>query len=85
MTEATRDLMSAWKDFRIEVEEYRELDDKRILAVWDFKGRGKASGVEAPLMQATGAYLFEIGGGRVTSLAYYVNRKLALADLGLTE
>jgi hypothetical protein len=40
----TADALSAWEDFRIEVEEYREADGERVLVLWNFKGRGKASG-----------------------------------------
>jgi ketosteroid isomerase-like protein len=83
MAEASRDLLSAWKDFRIEVDEYRELDGERVLVLWDFRGRGKASGLEAEQMRAKGTYLFQIRGGKVIRFVYYFDRDRALADLGL--
>jgi hypothetical protein len=84
MSEATRDLLNAWEDFRIEVDEYRELDGERVLVLWRFKGRGKASGLETGLMHATGAYLLQVHAGEVIGFTYYVDRERALAELGLS-
>jgi ketosteroid isomerase-like protein len=36
-------------------------------------------------MRAQGAHLFHIDGGRVTRLVNYIDRKRALADLGLAQ
>jgi hypothetical protein len=35
-----------WRDARVDVEDYQELDIERILALLDLIGRGRASGVE---------------------------------------
>jgi hypothetical protein len=85
MAAATRDLLSAWEDFSIRVDEYRELDERRVLVLWKFKGRGRASGVDARLMHATGAYLLEVNDGLVTRFVYYVDPERAVADLGLSR
>lgn len=47
-------------------------------------GRGNTSGVELARMRDKGANLFHLRCGRVTRLALYWDRELALADLGLT-
>ena len=85
MADAARDALSPWEDFRIEVEEYRDVDGERVLVLWNFEGRGKASGLETGPLHATGAYVFQIRGDRVIRLAYYVNRAEALEAAGLKE
>ena len=37
--EGSRDFVGAWKDFRVEAEEFRELDDERVLVLTRFSGR----------------------------------------------
>jgi ribonuclease PH len=83
MTEGFRSVLSAWEDWRAEPDEYRELDEERVLVLIDLSGRGKASGVEVDRMRAKGANLFHIRGGKVTRLAVYWDRERALADVGL--
>ena len=85
MAEATREALSPWETFRIEVEEYRELDGERVLVLWKFKGRGKASGLETEQLSPTGAYLFQIRGGKVIRLSYYADPAQALEAVGLSE
>ncbi|MDQ6811017.1 MAG: nuclear transport factor 2 family protein, partial [Actinomycetota bacterium] len=76
--------LGVWEEFRAEAEEYRELDDERVLVLNRFGGRGKTSGVEVGAMRARGASLFHIRGGKATRLVLYTDRHRALADLGLT-
>jgi ketosteroid isomerase-like protein len=82
MVEAWRDFQSAWDELHPEVEEYRELDDERILVLVRLRGRGKASGVELEEMRAKAATLYHVRGGKVTRLVYS-DRARAFADLGL--
>jgi hypothetical protein len=72
-----------WRDARVDVEDYQELDIERILALLDLIGRGRASGVEIARARARGANLFHICDGRVTRLVLYFDREHAFADLGL--
>jgi ketosteroid isomerase-like protein len=83
IAEGWRDFLSAWEEYRIEVDEYRELDDARVLVFVHQSGRGKTSGLELGQMQAKGANLFEVRGGKVTRHVLYFDRERALADLGL--
>jgi ketosteroid isomerase-like protein len=84
MAEGWRDVLSAWDDARSDVDEYRELDDERVLVLFRHIGRGKASGLEIGESGAKGASVVHVRGGKVTKLVHYFNRDRALADLGLT-
>jgi hypothetical protein len=83
LTEAWRDFLSTWEDFRTEAYEYRELDGERVLVFARLSGRGKTSGLEIGEMQAIGVNLFHLRDGKVTRLVLYMDRERALADLGL--
>jgi ketosteroid isomerase-like protein len=85
MAEAWRDLLNAWEGLRSEPEEFRELDDERILVLAHFRGRGRASGLDIGLMSDKGAGLFHVRGGKVTRHVVYLLREHAFADLGLEE
>jgi ketosteroid isomerase-like protein len=77
--------LSAWEEFRVEPEEYRELDDERVLVLSHFSGRGKTSGLDVGQMGTKSAELFHVRGGKVTRLVLWAGREHAFADLGLSE
>lgn len=83
MAATWRETMSAFEELRSEADEYRALDDERVLVLVHFKGRGKTSGVEVGDIQMTGANLFHVRDGEVTRLVLYWDRERAFADLGL--
>ncbi len=83
LPEGWRDFLSAWEELRMEADEYRELDDERVLVVHHYSGRGKTSGLELGQMREKGANLFHMRDGRVVTLVFYWDRDLAFADLGL--
>ena len=85
MAEGWRDFLSAWEGFRLDADEYRELDGERVLALVSLQGRGKTSGVQLAEMQTEAAALFRVRDGKVTALVFYWERDRALADLGLKE
>jgi ketosteroid isomerase-like protein len=80
MARRLRDFLSAWEEYRIEAEEYREVDRERVVVLTRDSGRGKTSELEIRQIRA---YLFCIRGGRVTRLVLYWDRAEALAELGL--
>jgi ketosteroid isomerase-like protein len=82
MAEHWRDFLSNWQDARAEAEEYRELDDERVLVLFRQIGRGKTSGLEVAHTRARAANLFQIRGGKVTRLVLYFDSERALANLG---
>ena len=55
MAKAVRDGLSGWRDFHEEAEEYRELDDERVLVLVNWRGRGRTSGLGLGQMRAKGA------------------------------
>jgi len=85
MVASTRDFLSAWEDLRFEVDEYRELDEERVLVLGHYIGRGKRSGVELGQITRRMAAVLHVKDARVRRLVNYWDRDRALADLGLEE
>jgi ketosteroid isomerase-like protein len=83
MAEGVRDALGAWKDARQEAEEYRELDEGRVLVFTRLSGSGKTSGLDLGHIRARGADVFHVRDGKVIRLVTYLERDRALADLGL--
>ena len=83
MAGAWREALSAFEELRAEADEYRALDDERVLVLMHFSGRGKTSGLEVGHIQIKGANLFHLRDGKVMRLVTYWHRELAFADLGL--
>ena len=84
MAEGWRGILGAWEQLRLEAEQFRELDDERVLVFYSLSGRGKRSGVELSKIGWKGACVFHVRGGKVTKLVGYQERTRALADLGLS-
>jgi ketosteroid isomerase-like protein len=85
MGEAWRSFLGAWEDYRTEVDEYRELDDDRVLVLLHLIGRGKASGVQLDEIRTQAANVFHVRDGKVTKLVLYADQARGLAELGLAE
>jgi ketosteroid isomerase-like protein len=83
MAKAWREFLSAWDNARPEVEEYRELDDERVLMLGHIRGRGKTSGLELGQVPAKVAAVYHVRDGKVVRLVAYFDRDRAFADLGL--
>lgn len=85
MTEAWAGLLRAWDDLRAIPEEYRELEDGRVLVYLRNEGRGKGSGIEIGGISAKSANLFTVRDEKVTRLELYWDREDAISALGLAE
>jgi ketosteroid isomerase-like protein len=85
MAEALRSWLSAWENYRVTVDEFREVDEERVLVFIRRSGRGKTSGLELAQMPTQGATVLHLRRGKVTQLVAYADRDHALADLGLKE
>ena len=83
MAEGFREFLNAWEEYRVEADEFRELDGERVLVLIHLTGRGKTSGLELGHMRANAANLFHVRAGKVTRLVHYFDRGRAFADLGL--
>ena len=81
MAEHWRDFLSNWQDVRAEAQEYRELDDERVLVLHRYSGRGKGSGVRLEQVHAEAAIVMHVREGKVTRLVAYNDRENALTDL----
>ena len=81
LSEGWRDFLSAWEQFRVEADEYRILDEERVLVLARPAGHGKTSGLELEETPTKGAQLFNIRSGKVIRLVHYFDRERALADL----
>ncbi len=78
-----RSFLSACEGLRSESDEFREIDDERVLVLTHLSGRGKTSGLELGQVQTKQANLLRIRYGKVTRLVIYNYRENALADVGL--
>jgi ketosteroid isomerase-like protein len=85
MAAAWREWLSAWEEFHVEADEYRELDGGRVLVLGRFAGRGRTSGLEIGQVWTRGASVFQVRNGKVAKLVLYTDYRRALADLGLSE
>jgi len=83
MAEHWHEFLNNWQDVRALAEEYRQLDERRVLVFFRQLGRGKTSGLEIAQTHARAANVFEIDAGKVTRLVLYFDRERALAELGL--
>jgi ketosteroid isomerase-like protein len=77
-----REWLTTWEDFRAEADDFRVLDQERVLVFGRMSGHGRASGA---LGETATVNLFHIRDGKVTRLVLYASRERALADLGLGD
>ena len=82
MAAAWRSFAEVWGYYRVQADEYRELDDERVLVLIHSSVEGKISGTRASQARAEGANLFHIRDGRVRRLVVGFSREHVLADLG---
>jgi len=75
-----REWLSAWDGYRARADEYRVLDDERVLVLGRMSGRGRIGGVSS---ETETANVFHVHENKVVRLALYRDRSRALADLGL--
>ncbi len=85
MAQGEREFLSAWEDYRLRADEFRDLDDERVLVLIHHRGRGKTSDMELTDMQATGGTLFHLRDGRVTRLVLYWDRERALEAVNVMK
>jgi ketosteroid isomerase-like protein len=74
--------MTAWKDWREEIEQIRDLGNGMVLVLSVQRGRGKGSGIE---VEARWAVVYELAAGVITSMRIYQRSDEALRAAGLGE
>ena len=85
MAEAWRDWLRTWEGFRAVADEYRELDNERVLVIVHQHGRGKTSGLEVGQITHKAATLFHVRDGKVTRLVLRQGDERGLVDLGFLD
>ena len=83
MQQGIQGVLAAWDDARTYPDEYREIDDERVLVLTHRTGRGKRSGIELGELGVRGATLLHVRDGKVTRFVSYYDRDRAFADLSL--
>jgi ketosteroid isomerase-like protein len=81
---AFREWATTWEDFRIEADEFIEVDADRVLVLVHCAGRGKMSGVDVGQLPGSTA-VFYLRGGKVLRYITYWDRDRAFADVGLKK
>ena len=76
-------MLSAWENFTVEVEQYLQLDDERVLVLLHNHGRGKASGVDVEQIAARTANLLHVQEDKVIRFVMYWDRERAFENLGI--
>ena len=82
MASANRNWLQAWEDVRQIAEEFRDIDDDRVLVLHQYRARGKRSGLDLGQLRGEGAAIFHFRGGKVTRLVHYFDRTRALETVG---
>jgi ketosteroid isomerase-like protein len=85
LEEGWRSWLGAWEEWRVEAEEYRELDGERVLMLGQASGRGKTSGLDVGQMRTKVANVFHVRDGKVIRIVTYMDRDRALEAVGLSE
>jgi ketosteroid isomerase-like protein len=85
MAQAWGAFLNAWDDYRVEADDFFEVDRERVLVLMKHGGRGNTSGLDVERLKTDGANLFHVRDGRITRLVIHWDRDRALADLGLKE
>jgi len=85
MSAGWRGFLGAWGQYRVEADDFRELDGERVLVLMQHGGHGKASGLGDTQLRTEGANVLHIRDGMVVRLVLYWHRDRALVDLGLPE
>jgi len=85
MGRAWREVLSAWVNYRLTAEEYRELTDGEVLVLTRYSAHGKASGMQVEEISTSGASLLRLRNRQVVRLIAYWDRDRGLNDLGLKE
>ncbi len=76
-------MVSAWDDLTADPEEFREIDDERVLVFLHNSGRGRESGIELENITVRAANVFTVRDGKVSKLVLYWDRDRAIEDLGI--
>jgi hypothetical protein len=83
MTEFWREFLGIWEDWRVQADEYRELDGERVLMLNQLQRAREDEWSRDRADARGGSGVIPRRNGKVTRVVLYWDRDLALADLGL--
>jgi hypothetical protein len=83
--EFTLDFLAAWSDIHLVADDYREVDDERVVVLLHYSGSGNTSGLDLTEVGGPHPNIFHIRDGKVSRDVVYWEYEHALADLGLAE
>ena len=78
-----REFYEAWDTVEAELEEVIDAGDDLVVAVLNYRGRGRVSGIEVEFTRMAG--VFTIRDGQVVRAEWYRDRRPALEAAGLSE
>ena len=81
LREWSRQFYEAWEDVTAELEDVLDLGGDRVVAVLDYRGRGRVSGLEVQFTRMAG--IFTIRDGRVIRAEWYRDEGGALQAAGI--
>jgi ketosteroid isomerase-like protein len=81
LREWSRQYYEAWEDVTAELEDVIDLGDDRVVAVLNYRSRGRASGVEVQVTRMAG--IFTIRDGQVVRAEWYRDEPDALRAAGI--
>ena len=77
-----REVSDTWEEYRVVVQDLRDLADQRVLALSRIEGRGAGSG---GLVDAQMGQVFDFRDGRIARVRTYLDHSNALEAAGLEE
>ena len=75
-----KDMGEEWDDFRLEPDEFREIDESRVLVLGRLQGLRKASGME---FEAPAAWVCDLREGKVAKVQFFAHEEAVRDALGL--
>ena len=77
-----REVGDTWEEYRVVVQDLRDIADERVLALSRIEGRGAGSG---GLVDAQMGQVFDFRDGRIARVRTYLDHSKALEAVGLEE
>lgn len=81
LREWSRQFYEAWDDVTADLADVIDVDDDRVVAVLNYRGRGRVSGVEVQFTRLTG--VFTLSSGQVLRADWYRDEAEALRAAGI--
>ncbi len=81
LRQAIAEWIGTWDEYSLEIRDYVDVPDGRVLVLWTERGRGKGSGIP---IEHDGGYVVTVLGGEITRIHLYNDAGEALAAVGVS-